>query len=427
VLPLLSIKEFKERWKARGGEEESAVYKQVESILTRIREEGDQALKQLSRQIEGLVPQPLFIPRQELEKSLTKIPSDQLEAMKKAAERIRAYHRHQLQGEHSAMIPGGDGEVLGWINRPLKRVACYAPGGRAPYPSTVLMTAIPAQVAGVEDVVVASPPQKQGEVALLVQAAAFLAGASGIYQLGGALAVGALAYGTETIPRVDKIVGPGNRYLEIAKRLVAGAVGTDLPAGPSEVIIVADSGSDPRLIAADLLAQAEHGPDSAAVLITTNRKLVAQTDRLLTEQVVLLEHAGEAKAAISDRGGAVAVRDLEEAIDLANWAAPEHLQLFLDDAWSWLGKVENAGAVFISPVSPVPVGDYWAGPSHVLPTGGAARFASPLGVSDFRKRISVVACSSRLLQQAACDIKALAEGEGFTGHARSVTIRVKKE
>jgi histidinol dehydrogenase len=316
-----------------------------------------------------------------------------------------------------------DGVTLGQLVRPLGRVGAYVPGGGAAYPSSVLMTVLPAKVAGVPEVVLATPPQANGEVNPYTLVAARIAGADAVYKCGGAQAVAALAYGTETIPRVDKVVGPGNIYVTLAKREVMGTVGIDMLAGPSEVLVLADDSANAVYVAADLLSQAEHDELAAAYCITDSKKLAAEVKSELSRQCAALARAETAARALRQQGALVLVESIDEGMAIVNELAPEHLELHLGDPWLWLEKVQNAGAVFIGDYTPEAVGDYWAGPNHVLPTAGAARFSSPLSVDDFIKKSSIIHYPAQALLAAAAAIESMARVEGLDAHGLSVKIR----
>ena len=338
-----------------------------------------------------------------------------------AAENIASFHRKQLR--HSWLEHYDDGVVLGQRVTAVDRAGVYVPGGGAAYPSSVLMTVIPARVAGVRDVVLVTPPQRDGSINPYTLVAAKIAGAQAVYKCGGAQAVAALAYGTETIPAVDKIVGPGNLYVTLAKREVSGAVGIDMLAGPSEVLVLADDSARADFVAADLLSQAEHDPLAAAYCITTSKRLAEELLTELAKQCTALDRCDVAQKSLQNQGALVLVDNLEEGLEIVNMLAPEHLELQLAEPWSVLGKIRNAGAIFVGAYTPEPVGDYWAGPSHVLPTSGAGRFSSPLSVDDFIKKSSVIYYPPEALLHSAAEIEALARIEGLTAHGRAVKIR----
>jgi len=346
------------------------------------------------------------------------MPPGLRDALEAAVERVKAYHQRQVSG--GFLDRDEHGNTLGMRVLPLDRVGVYVPGGKASYPSTVIMNVVPASVAGVPDIVMATPP---GGMTPAVLAAAALAGVTRVFRVGGAQAIGALAYGTDTIPAVDKIVGPGNRFVTEAKRQVAGAVGIDMLAGPTEVLIIADETADPRYVAADMIAQAEHDEDAVAWCVTTNPELAAALERELQGQTHRAPRREIIVRSLTAHGVVVLVPDLEAAVQVANLRAPEHLELMVQDPWPLANKVRHAGAVFAGATTPEPVGDYLAGPSHVLPTSGTARYVSPLGVYDFVKRTSIISYSPERLAQDAARIIALAEAEGLYGHAAAIRIR----
>lgn len=392
----------------------------VERIVNAVRKDGDKALVRFQKSFDKstLKPAQWEVPHSVWEHALKRVPKAVHVALDGASARIRDFAEKQVaQGfEHVAL----DGSRLAQRVIPLERVGVYVPGGRAVYPSTVLMTVIPAKVAGAKEVIVVTPPSGASDVVL---AACTYAKADRLFLVGGAHSIAALAYGTKTIPRVDKIVGPGNKWVAEAKRVVAGTVGIDMIAGPTEVLVIADDSADPRHVAADLIAQAEHDEDASAWLVTTHARLIDAVDVELERQLKTAPRAAIARASLEKNGIAVLVPDVKTAIEVANLRAPEHLQLLVREAGSWVEQVRHAGAVFVGPLTPEPVGDYIAGPSHVLPTGGTARFASPLGVYDFVKRMSVIEYTRERLELDAKDIIALAEAEGLPGHAEAVKVR----
>ena len=397
----------------------------VDAILVDVRARGDEALVELTARFDGFTAgsaEALRIGTEEFDAAERALPPDTRAALAYAAERIERYHAAALP--KSWRITDEHGSVLGQEIRPLDRVGVYVPGGRAAYPSTVLMTALPARVAGVREIVLVTPPRADGGVDPVVLAAARLAGVTEGYRVGGAQAIGALAYGTATITRVDKIVGPGNVYVALAKSRVFGEVGIDMVAGPSEVVIVADGAADPEWIAADLLAQAEHDPMARAVLLTDAGALVPRVERALARQLAVLPRRVIAEEAVRSHGALVLVASLDDAVDLANRLAPEHLELLVRVPASLLPRVRHAGAVFLGGQTPEVVGDYVAGPSHVLPTAGTARFSSPLGVEDFDKRSSVIEYSRSGLAAARTHLAALTGVEGLAGHGRAAELRL---
>jgi histidinol dehydrogenase len=401
-----------------------AVQDAVDTIVRAVRERGDEAVSELTKRFDGFEAPDvasLAIGPDELASAECLLSPDVVAALHYAAERIARYHEAALP--KSWRITDEHGSVLGQEIRPLDRIGVYVPGGRAAYPSTVLMTAIPARVAGVAEIVLVTPPDREGRVAPAVLAAAHVAGVTEAWRVGGAQAVAALAYGTKTIRRVDKIVGPGNIYVALAKRRVFGDVGIDMIAGPSEILVVADASADPEWVAADMLAQAEHDPMARAVLVTDSPALADATAAAIERRLEALARRPIAAEALAANGAIVLVADLHEAIALANRLAPEHLELFVRAPEAWLALVRHAGAVFVGGHTPEVVGDYLAGPNHVLPTGGTARFSSPLGTEDFVKRSSVIEYSPGGLRVALPHLTALARVEGLGGHAAAAEVR----
>jgi len=402
------------------------IEREVRSILEDVRKRGDEALARYTRVFDGLripIHQVQVKPR-EVKGAYGKVPRDFLRTLKKAAQRIRKFHQH-LSKKWVASFEVEEREIrLGQWRRPLDRVGIYVPGGKASYPSTVLMAAIPAEVAGVQEIVMVTPPQKDG-ISPAVLVAADLAGVDQIYQIGGVQAIAALAYGTESIARVDKIVGPGNQYVAMAKRLVYGDVGIDMVAGPSEIVIVSDENTPSPFVAADLISQAEHDEMALAVLITDSEKLGREVEKEVERQLSFLKRRKVASASLHRRGAILVVKSPEQAMDLVNRIAPEHLELAVSRPLSLAKKVKHAGAVFLGPHTPVAVGDYMAGPNHILPTAGTARFSSPLGVGDFFKRTNLMSFTKRALSRFEKDVKRFAEWEGLEGHDQSVRKRMK--
>jgi histidinol dehydrogenase len=407
---------------SRGEAVESPIEAQVRAILTRVQREGDKAVLDLTRQFDGmsLTPESLRVSPAERAAAYERCSGETLAALRGAAENIRRFHRHQRRD--SWMLDLEDGSRLGLRITPLQRVGMYVPGGKAVYPSTVLMCGIPAQVAGVPELIICTPA-KDGMIDPLLLVAADLVGAQAIYKVGGSQAVAAMAYGTATIAKVDKIVGPGNQYVATAKRLVFGEVGIDLIAGPTELVIVADDSADPRFLVADLLSEAEHTGSESVVCITPSSELMGAIQEVLLDQLATLPRREEAARSLQGCSALIHTRDLQEAIGLANAIAPEHLELMLADAESWVDWVTCAGAIFLGHYSPAAIGDYFAGPNHVLPTGGTARFSSPLSVDDFVKKSSVIQYTAGRLLSDATLASSLARLEGYEGHARAMTIR----
>jgi histidinol dehydrogenase len=393
----------------------------VRRILADVRREGDAAVLRYCRAFDGVAYDSLVVDPDEVHAAYRQVEADVVEALRFAAGRIRAFH--EAQREHALRSFQRDG--IGMRVRAIERAGINAPGTAVVYPSSVLMTVIPAKAAGVESVAIASPAGPDGRVSPVKLVAADLAGADAIYRMSGAQAVAAFAYGTESVPKVDKVCGPGSIFVTLAKRAVFGEVGIDALYGPSETIVVADEHADPRLAAADLLGQAEHDELATPILITTSRELAERAGDEVERQLACLPRARVARTAFDARGGAVVVASLEEAIDLANEFAPEHLCLLVGDAGRWVERVRNAGGVFVGEASPESLGDYTAGPSHVMPTSGTARFASPLGVQDFLKATSVVAVDEAGLRALGPAAARIAHAEGFTAHARTVELRLE--
>ena len=396
----------------------------VAGILRDVAERGDAALLEHTRRLDRLDAasvDELRVPREELERAAASLDPALLASLRRAADNVRRFHERQREHGFVDLLP--DGSLLGQRVTALRRVGIYVPGGRAAYPSTVLMNAIPAAVAGVEEIAMVSPAPG-GEVAPVVLAAAHVAGVTEVISAGGAQAVGALAFGTESIGRVDKIVGPGNKWVAEAKRQVFGRVDIDMVAGPSEILVIADELADARHIAADLIGQAEHDPDAIAWLVTTCAAHLAEVPREIERLLEANPRREVARAALEANGAIVQVPDLAAAAELADLRAPEHLELLVMEPLLLAGRIRNAGAIFLGSWSPEPVGDYFAGPNHVLPTGGTARFASPLGVYDFLKRTSLIGYSAERLRRDAADVVRLAESEGLHGHAEAVRVRL---
>jgi histidinol dehydrogenase len=400
------------------------IHAAVESIVIAVRERGDEALLEYTARFDGFDPGAaggLAISTDEVAAARHAVSQDVRDALAYAARRIERYHAAAMP--RSWRLTDEHGSVLGQEIRALDRVGIYVPGGRAAYPSSVLMAAIPARVAGVREIVLVTPPDREGRVPLPVLAAAHVAGVTEGWRIGGAQAVAALAYGTKSVRRADKIVGPGNIYVALAKRRVFGDVGIDMVAGPSEVVVIADGAARPDWIAADLLAQAEHDPMARSVLVTDAPALIDDTRRALRDQLALLSRRAIATEALAANGALVRVADLDEAVALANRLAPEHLELYVRDPAPLLDRVRHAGAVFLGGHTPEVVGDYVAGPNHVLPTGGTARFSSPLGTEDFVKRSSVISYTAEGLVAALPHLRALAHVEGLAAHGFAAEVR----
>ncbi|MFT4036772.1 MAG: histidinol dehydrogenase [Thermomicrobiales bacterium] len=394
----------------------------VSRILEDVRQEGDAALREYSHALQGKIPANFEVPRSAWQAALDRLDPELQEALRLSAAQIEAFHRKQLR---TSWLDYTDEGALGQVVRPLDRVGIYTPGGTAVYPSSLLMTAIPARVAGVREIIVCSPSGPDGKVSPLVLAAAEVAGIDRLFAVGGAQAIAAMAYGTETIPHVDKILGPGNIFVVLAKQQVFGIVDIDQLPGPTETLLVADESANPVLAAADMLAQAEHDPMATAILLTPSAMLAHAVLEELPEQLAELERAEIAGQSLAANGMIVITPDTETAISLANAYAPEHLCLLLSDPWSMVPLVRNAGGIFIGEDSPEAVGDYTAGPSHVMPTGGTARFSSPINVAEFTKVISVAALNRHALRRLGPATAELARAEGLTAHARAVERRLE--
>lgn len=399
----------------------------TQRIIEAVRQEGDAALRRFAQQFDRVSVDQLRVSDDEIKAAYAQVDAAFLVALRQAAVNIRAFHERQKRTSWMDLQP--DGSLLGQVIRPLRRVGLYVPGGKAAYPSSVLMNAIPAQVAGVPEIVMVTPPATAGEDGINphILVAAAEAGVKEIYRVGGAQAVAALAYGTESIPPVDKIVGPGNIYVALAKRYVFGVVDIDSIAGPSEIAVVADDTADPVYVAADLLSQAEHDEMASAILITPSTELAVQVKEEVERQLELLPRKDIAAQSIRDYGAILLVASLQEAIHVVNRLAPEHLELLVAEPFTHLPLIENAGAIFLGPYSSEPVGDYLAGPNHVLPTNGTARFSSPLNVDDFIKKSSVIHYSKEALLANGAYIITLARNEGLEAHARAIEVRLEKE
>jgi len=404
---------------------DDGVNARVLEIIKAVRERGDAAVVELTQRFDALEVASmadLILPRARLEQALERITREQREALEIAAERVRSYHERQKQD--SWTYTEADGTVLGQKVTPLDRAGLYVPGGKASYPSSVLMNAIPAKVAGVPEVVMVVPTPR-GEVNELVLAAACISGVDRVFTIGGAQAVAALAYGTESVPPVDKIVGPGNIYVATAKRHVFGKVGIDMIAGPSEILVVCDGQTDPDWIAMDLFSQAEHDEDAQSILVSPDAAFLDRVAESIARLLPTLERADIARTSIEGRGALIQVADMEQAIEVANRIAPEHLELSVENPEQYLPQIRHAGAIFMGRYTAEALGDYCAGPNHVLPTSGTARFSSPLGVYDFQKRSSIINCSAEGASTLGKVASVLARGESLTAHARSAEYRIK--
>ena len=393
----------------------------VRAIIDDVRQNGDAALKRYTKEFDGADIPTVEVGMGAVEEGFRRADPVLVEILFRAAERIAAFHQHQVR--NSFIVSEEDGIVLGQKVIPLERVGLYVPGGTAAYPSSVLMNAIPAKLAGVKEICMVTPPGKDGKIPPNILAAAKVCGVDRVFRVGGAQAVAALAYGTETVPRVDQIVGPGTQYVAEAKKQVFGRVGIDMVAGPSEILVIADEKCDPRIVAADLLSQAEHDKNASAVLVTDSQGLAEAVQAAIEEQIPQLKRAEIARASIDVNGKIIVAESLLTGIDIANEIAPEHLELCVDEPFAWLDKIKNAGSVFLGRNCPEALGDYFAGPNHTLPTSGTARFASPLSVDDFVKKSQYTYYTRDALRRAQETVSHFAKKEGLTGHARSVDIR----
>lgn len=394
----------------------------VLTILEEVKNRGDQALFDFSKQFDQLVPEELEVSEQLIEQAFLEIAPEVLEALKNAKANIESYHKQQL--ETGFEDSPSQGVIRGQLIRPIQRVGVYVPGGTAAYPSSVLMNVIPAKIAGVKEIIMITPPQEKFVPAILV--AARLAGVDKIYQVGGAQGIAALAYGTETIPKVDKITGPGNIYVATAKKLVYGLVGIDMIAGPSEIGVIADDSANPVYVAADLLSQAEHDVLARAILVTNSERLAQEVELELEKQLQTLPREAIARPSIENNGRLIVTENRQDMFELMNQIAPEHLEIAMDDAYDYLDQIENAGSIFLGHFTSEPIGDYYAGANHVLPTTATARFSSALGVHDFVKRIQYTQYSQEAVLKAEKDITRLAYAEGLQAHARAIEVRNDK-
>ena len=417
----VSERELINQLKARSGEIDRKVTSAVTDILNNVKQNGDDAVREYTLKFDGHMPSKFEISREEIDSSPDKCDRDFILALYKAADNIRDFHARQKQ--QSWLEPKQNGVILGQRIRGLKRVGVYVPGGTAAYPSSVLMNVIPAKIAGVKEIVMVTPPQKDGTANPDILAAAKIAGVDRVFLMGGAQAVAALAYGTQSVPKVDKIVGPGNIFVATAKKLLYGTVDIDMIAGPSEILIVADKSANPKFLAADPMSQAEHDKMASAILLTTSEETANETAKELSRQMQTLERKDIIEQSLNDFGAIIVCKDISEAVDFANELAPEHLELAVENPMEYIGRVDNAGSVFLGHYSPEPLGDYFAGPNHVLPTSGTARFFSPLSVDSFIKKSSFIYYTEPALSEAKDDIIKLAETEGLTAHANSIKVR----
>lgn len=409
----------------RSGEVDKQVAQTVAEIIENVRVNGDKAVEEYTLKFDGKLPPAIEVSREEINDALTEADPDFVSTLLNSMENIADFHNRQ---KHQSFIDlKENGVILGQRIRGLKRVGLYVPGGTAAYPSSVLMNAVPAKIAGVQELIMVTPPTKDGKANPDILTAAAVAGVDRVFLLGGAQAVAALAYGTETIPKVDKIVGPGNIFVATAKRQLYGVVDIDMVAGPSEILVLADETANPKYVAADLMSQAEHDRLASAILITTSRKLAEETKAELERQVESLSRKEIIRESLQNFGGIIVCDTIDRAIDLANEVAPEHLEVAVKDPFTYLGRLDNAGSIFLGEYAPEPLGDYYAGPNHVLPTSGTARFFSPLSVDAFVKKSSYIYYTKEALQEASADIVRFANKEGLTAHANSIIVRSEGE
>ena len=399
----------------------------VEKIIENIKTKGDEALFNYAKQFDGatLTTKNLIVTSEEFEEGLSQIDEDYIRILERTKTQIEEFHKHQLSNSWS--IYKDEGIIMGQIVRPLERVALYVPGGTAAYPSTVMMNAVPAKLAGVKELVIITPTKAGGKVSPVILAAAKVVGVDKIYKVGGAQGIAALAYGTNSIPKVDKIVGPGNIFVATAKKLCYGSVDIDMIAGPSEVLIIADENANPKYVAADLMAQAEHDKLASAILVTTSAPLIAAVSQELERQIQQLERREIIESSLKNYGGAILVRTIEEAFEVSNQLAPEHLEVLTLEPLNKLPLIKNAGSIFLGEHTPEPLGDYMSGTNHVLPTGGTAKFYSALGVYDFVKYSSYSYYPRESLAKFKEDVEKFAKSEGLSAHANSITVRFDKE
>jgi len=421
VIELQADERLTEAMLSRKGSLPAEVLSAAASIVEEVRAKGDEALRAFELKFDRVELETFRVPAEQIEASLDAVGEEFLAACTKAAAQIRDFHQREVQQSWFTTRP--DGTILGQKVTPLESVGIYVPGGRAQYPSTVLMNAIPAKVAGVERIVMVTPPQAGGELSPYTLCAAHVAGVDEIYTVGGAQAIAALAYGTESIPQVNKVTGPGNAYVAAAKRLVSGDCGIDMVAGPSEVCVLADETCEPRLVAIDLMAQAEHDPMATSYLVTCDPELPAAVEAVIAELIEQSPRAQITRESLDNNGTVVLCQDMDQAIDAVNVIAPEHLELQTFEGMELIGRIKNAGAIFVGEWSSEPLGDYVAGPNHTLPTGGTARFSSPLSVEHFVKKSSVICYSYEGLEADCDDVVTLATAEGLWAHAQSALMR----
>ncbi|MDR0918240.1 MAG: histidinol dehydrogenase [Oscillospiraceae bacterium] len=414
-------KDFLKNLRERDTKKDKEVTEIVSEIIENVRINGDKAVKEYTQKFDGSLPEYYEVPQEVIQNALTEADTDFVEALLNAIENITNFHGNQI--DNGFCVTKDNGVILGQKVRGLERVGVYVPGGKAAYPSSVLMNVIPAKIAGVKELIMVTPPLKDGTPNKDILVAAALCGVDRIFLMGGAQAVAALAYGTETVPRVDKIVGPGNIFVATAKKLLFGIVDIDMIAGPSEILILADHTAKPTFIAADMLSQAEHDPIASAILITVDESLVPLVEKELEEQTAKLSRKDIIEQSINNYGAIIICDNINTAIEISEEIAPEHLEVFLENPLEYIGRLNNAGSVFLGNYSSEPLGDYYAGPNHVLPTSGTARFFSPLGVASFYKRSSYIYYTEQALKEVSDDIILIANREQLTAHAGAIAIR----
>ena len=397
----------------------------VREIIDNVKAKGDKALIEYLEKFDGVALSRFKVSIEEIEEAICEVETEFLDILKEAESNIRAFHEKQVR--QGFMMTNKSGVILGQRVVPIEKVGIYVPGGTAAYPSTVLMDAVPAKIAGVSEIIMVTPPNNKGRVNPYILAAAKIAGVTSVYKIGGAQAVAALAFGTESVPKVDKIVGPGNAFVAEAKKQVFGQVGIDMIAGPSEVLVLADGKSNPKFVAADLLSQAEHDKNASCVLITESYTLAEKVREEIENQLKMLEREEIARVSVENNGKIIICRDLLQGIEIANRIAPEHMEVCVDEPFNYLGLIKNAGSVFLGRYNAEPTGDYFAGPNHILPTSGTARFYSPLSVEDFVKNIQYSYYTKEALREDYAKISYFAKKEGLTAHARAVDIRFEEE
>ena len=426
MIPILKLKDLTdEQILNRDIQAEENVSAAVDSVITKVRQSGDAALLEYTEKFDGVKLESLRVSDEEIARTMMQVSPGLVDTIRAAAANIEAFHRAQVRQD--LVLTDKPGIVLGQRYTPIEKVGICVPRSPVAFPSTILMNVIPAKIAGVKDIVLVTPPEKDGSVSPAALVAAAVAGVDRIFKVGGAQAVAALAYGTETVPAVDKIVGPGGIFVATAKRKVFGKVGIDMIAGPSEILVLADGNCNPKWVAADLLSQAEHDVLASAVLVTDSEELAKAVQAEVERQLTLLPREPIARRSIEGSSKILLCDSLEEAIDTANRIAPEHLEICTDDPFAILSRIKNAGSIFLGKNAPEALGDYFAGPNHTLPTSGTARFSSPLGVDDFVKKSQFIYYTRDALEQVAQPIAAFAREEGLEGHARSVTVRFEEE